>query len=149
MVQASALVDDSLNKRISLSDGSTSNIVTIEQYSAPNIIVARLSSNNVQQAFLVASNIDKKQYNKIAISYAQNNVNLWVNGLNVGQDTTAAMPIGLSELAFDDGSGVEPFYGNAKQIQYFDSALNDSDLETLTSWVSFQDMAEGQLYTIE
>ena len=41
------------------------------------------------------------------------------------------------------------FYGSAKQIQYFDSALNDSDLETLTSWVSFSDMANGQLYTIE
>jgi hypothetical protein len=149
MVQAGALADDSLNKRISLSDGSTSNRVTIEQYSAPNTIVARLSSNNVQQAFLVASNIDKKQYNKIALSYAQNNVNLWVNGLNVGQDTTAAMPMGLSELAFDDGGGAEPFYGNTKQIQYYDSALNDSDLETLTSWVSFTDMAIGQLYTIE
>ena len=41
------------------------------------------------------------------------------------------------------------FYGNTKQIQYFDSALNDSDLEKLTSWVSFSDMANGQLYTIE
>jgi hypothetical protein len=147
--EIAALADDSLNKRISLSDGSTSNRVTIEQYSAPNTIVARLSSNNVQQAFLVASNIDKKQYNKIALSYAQNNVNLWVNGLNVGQDTTAAMPMGLSELAFDDGGGAEPFYGNTKQIQYYDSALNDSDLETLTSWDSFSDMAIGQLYTIE
>ena len=147
--EIAALADDSLNKRISLSDGSTSNRVTIEQYSAPNTIVARLSSNNVQQAFLVASNIDKKQYNKIALSYAQNNVNLWVNGLNVGQDTTAAMPMGLSELAFDDGGGAEPFYGNTKQIQYYDSALNDSDLETLTSWVSFSDMATSQLYSVE
>ena len=147
--EIAALADDSLNKRISLSDGSTSNRVTIEQYSAPNTIVARLSSNNVQQAFLVASNIDKKQYNKIALSYAQNNVNLWVNGLNVGQDTTAAMPMGLSELAFDDGGGAEPFYGNTKQIQYYDSALNDSDLETLTSWDSFSDMAIGQLYSVE
>ena len=27
--------------------------------------------------------------------------------------------------------------------------VDDSDLETLTSWVSFSDMANGQLYTIE
>ena len=51
------------------------------------------------------------------------------------------MPIGLSELAFDDGGGAEPFYGKTKQIQYFDSALTDSELETLTSWMSFSDMA--------
>jgi hypothetical protein len=42
-----------------------------------------------------------------------------------------------------------PFYGNTKQIQYFDSALTDSELETLTSWDSFSDMATSQLYTIE
>jgi hypothetical protein len=36
---------------------------------------------------------------------------------------------------------VQPFYGNTKQIQYFNTALNDSDLETLTSWDSFSDMA--------
>ena len=55
----------------------------------------------------------------------------------------------LSELDFDAGSnGLIPFYGKTKQIQYFDSALNDSDLETLTSWVSFTDLANGQLYSI-
>ena len=55
----------------------------------------------------------------------------------------------LTELAFDGGDGGFDFYGSTKQIQYFDSALNDSDLEKLTSWVSFTDMANGQLYTIE
>ena len=39
--------------------------------------------------------------------------------------------------------------GNTKQIQYYDSALTDSELEALTSWVSFSDMANGQLYTIQ
>jgi hypothetical protein len=42
-----------------------------------------------------------------------------------------------------------PFYGNTKQIQYFDSALNDSELETLTSWTSFSEMATSQLYSIQ
>jgi hypothetical protein len=45
--------------------------------------------------------------------------------------------------------GNDDFYGKTKQIQYFDTALNDSDLETLTSWDSFSDMATSQLYTIE
>jgi hypothetical protein len=45
--------------------------------------------------------------------------------------------------------GGADFYGNTKQLQYFDSALTDSELETLTSWVSFTDMANGQLYTIQ
>jgi len=51
-------------------------------------------------------------------------------------------------LSFDTAS-INDFYGSTKQIQYFDSALNDSELETLTSWVSFTDMANGQLYSVE
>ena len=46
-------------------------------------------------------------------------------------------------------SGQDNFYGNTKQIQYFDTALNDTDLETLTSWTSFNEMATSQLYSIQ
>ena len=54
----------------------------------------------------------------------------------------------LNELDLN-GSGNRTFYGNTKQIQYYNSALTDSELEQLTSWTSFSDMANGQLYTIE
>jgi hypothetical protein len=60
------------------------------------------------------------------------------------------MPIGnLNEIQFAYYTNTLPFYGNTKQIQYFNTALNDSDLETLTSWDSFSDMAIGQLYSVE
>ena len=62
--------------------------------------------------------------------------------------TPTIMPIGLSEFNFNYTDGL-PFYGNTKQIQYFQTALKDSELEELTSWESFIRMAEGQLYTIE
>ena len=44
---------------------------------------------------------------------------------------------------------IDGFEGSTKQIQYFDSALNDSDLEELTSWTSFTDMANAQKYSIK
>ena len=72
-----------------------------------------------------------------------------MNGIKVGTDLSGNVSIGLNSLNFTDGNGGTPFYGNTKQIQYFDSALNDSDLETLTSWTSFTDLANGQLYIIE
>ena len=56
---------------------------------------------------------------------------------------------GLKDLDFNFGAGNHPFYGKTKQVQYYNSALTDSELEQLTSWTSFSDMAEGQLYTIE
>lgn len=55
----------------------------------------------------------------------------------------------LTKLAFDRGDAAEDFYGNVKQLQYFDTALNDTDLEELTSWKSFSEMARDLLYTIQ
>ena len=73
---------------------------------------------------------------------------MWVNGFEVDTDTSlSSTPIGLDRLNFDFGSGSFPFYGNTKQIQYFDTT--DIDLEQLTSWDSFRAMAEGQQYNIE
>jgi hypothetical protein len=55
----------------------------------------------------------------------------------------------LSVLNFD--SSTRSNFSTETQNKYntFDTALNDTDLETLTSWDSFSDMANGQLYTIE
>jgi len=54
----------------------------------------------------------------------------------------------LDSISFDLGGGSD-FYGKAKQLQYFDTILADTQLEQLTSWQSLTDMANGQLYTIE
>jgi len=64
-------------------------------------------------------------------------------------DTLATMPSGLDTLTFDNGNGVDDFYGNTKQIQYYNSALTESELEKLTSWTSFIDMAQAQQYSIK
>jgi hypothetical protein len=91
------------------------------------------------------------KFTKIALKYKTNDVSFFINGFKVFTDNTVTLPTGLNQLDFNYGNSTDsyPFYGKAKQIQYYDSALTDNELETLTSWVSFQDMAEGQLYTIE
>ena len=85
---------------------------------------------------------------RAALKYKQNDFAFWVNGTEVDSDSLGNVPTGLNVLSFDYAGG-SPFYGKTKQVQYYDSALTDSDLETLTSWVSFSDMANGQLYTIQ
>ena len=90
-------------------------------------------------------------FNKISFKYKSSDFAIWINGFELSTNTSAITFSNLSSLDFYNPylGGTENFYGNTKQIQYFDSALNDSDLEKLTSWVSFSDMANGQLYTIE
>jgi len=143
MVEASALADSSNFRNLSLSDGTTSNLISII-FTNTNVI--RIDFTN--QATLFDSNTDIKNNNKILLSYKLNEVKLYVNGFLKDIDTQATMPTVLNTLRFDNTIG-EPLYSKTKQIQYFDSALNDTDLEELTSWVSFTDMANSQLYTIQ
>jgi hypothetical protein len=92
---------------------------------------------------------DSTLFSKIAFKYKQNDFSLLVNGFEVDTSPTRKYYNWFRYFSILSYIGGNQFYGNTKQIQYYDSALTDSELETLTSWVSFQDMAEGQLYTIE
>jgi hypothetical protein len=147
--EISALVNGGLTRVISLSGGSQSvNNIYINLNPSNGISVQVLTSGG--SVNFSTTNINQTDVNKIAVKYKANDSALWLNGIEVDTNTTlSSTPTGLDRLNFDFGAGAFDFYGNTKQIQYFPTALNDSDLETLTSWDSFSDMAIGQLYTIE
>jgi hypothetical protein len=92
---------------------------------------------------------DIKTSSKLAIKYNSTNVSLYVNGFEIGEVSTGyTIADGvLTELAFDNVTSGD-FYGNTSQIQYFNTALTDSELEKLTSWTSFIEMAQAQNYNI-
>ena len=147
MAEISALANDGTFRVFGLSNGSTSNRIVFYYSSTTNNIQLLITAGGVVQSELSIIVNDVKTFKKIAIKYKLNDVALWVNGFELKTDTSATMPSGLNELAFDDAIGGDKFYGNTKQLQYFDTT--DIDLEELTSWDSFSDMANGQLYTIE
>ena len=101
-----------------------------------------------QPPYLLNTDININSTQKIALSYKTNLIKFYVSGFKIGEITTAVMPTGLNRLSFNDGVAAD-FYGNTKQLQYFDTALTDTDLEQLTSWTSFNEMATSQLYTIQ
>ena len=149
MAEISELTEDSgLSRRITISDGSTNNRVSIELDETEGLIKLFFSGNGTLNQ-LTKNISDVYTPFKILASYELNSLKLYINGYKLTEDTSIVLPNGLNDLSFDSGTGGSNFYGNTKQIQYYDTALSDTDLETLTSWVSFQEMAEGQLYTIE
>ncbi len=89
-----------------------------------------------------------KDFNKIAVKYNSSNTSIYYNGFLIRSINQSPNLSGINQLKFTSGGTTQNLYGKTKQIQYYDSALTDSELETLTSWVSFQDMANGQNYTI-
>jgi hypothetical protein len=142
--------NDGVSKRISISDGGYANRVVLDFSSVANTLNCFVISGGVIQYNPSEVLSDITLNNKIGLKYKENDFSLFINGFEFDIDTNGIAPSGLNSLQFADGDGgASPFYGNTKQLQYFDSALTDSELETLTSWISFQDMAEGQLYTIE
>jgi hypothetical protein len=149
MAEISALANDGTNRRISISDGSASDRILLGYTSSSNQLIALVSSNSVS-GVVGTVNIDNSlQFNKIALKYKLNDFALWINGIEVLTDNSLNTPVGLNTLRFEDGNGSNDFYGSTKQLQYHNSALTDSELEELTSWTSFTDMAQGQQYSIK
>ena len=146
-ISALASVDTN-RRRFSISNGGNTERLLLSYSATTNSIQAFLIANSAVQFDFNYTLSNSTELNKIVLKYKANDFALWVNGIEVLTDTNGIVASGLSTLNFNEGGGGEPFYGNVKQIQYFDSALNDSDLETLTSWVSFTAMANGQSYTI-
>ena len=97
------------------------------------------------------NSIDLSIFNKVAFRYNSNGENsLFLNGVKIATTTGVSFsPSTLNSLNFDFGNGSEDFYGKTKQIRYYDTALSDAEIEELTSWTSFNEMANALNYTIE
>ena len=141
--------NDSVNRFISVSDGDASDRVSIVILTNDNIY-GQVRAGNSEVFFRETSGIDTETYNKIAVSYKSDETKLFVNGIQVGStDTSVTMPSGLDTLEFFDGAGNNGLYGSTKELATFKEALTDTELEALTSWDSFNEMATGQLYSIK
>ena len=132
-VEMAALSDDLTYKMISLSDGSTTNRISVifNNTSSNTIRVVIVNySVSFDETYTVTSILD---FNKIAVKYKENDFALWINGTEVAIDTSGAVPINLNKLSFDIGNGTYHFYGKVRQLQVYPTALSDSELTILTT----------------
>ena len=130
--EIAALADDLTNRFISLTDGTDSNSVTIFYGGVSNRIRTEIKSGAVTQANLLTTSYPITNYNKIAVKYKGNDFALWVNGVEVATDTSGSTPIGLNDLSFNRANILD-FYGKTKNLQVFNYALTDEELQTLTT----------------
>jgi hypothetical protein len=149
--EASAQDNSITTSVLSISNGSNVNSLYTGFSSSSNTIQAQLVVGGVAQTNMNYVVSDRTEFNKVAILYQNNNHKMYVNGVEAVVDTSGSVPSAntFDRLNFDLGQGSFDFYGNIKQVQYYDSALTDSELETLTSWTSFSEMATSQLYSIQ
>jgi hypothetical protein len=117
-------------------------VVRLGYTTTSNEIIGVVAASGVQAA-MTHTVSDTTLFNKLAVKYKENDFALWINGFEVDTDTLGSTPVGLNTLEFDV-SGVDDFYGKSKQVMTFNEALSDTELENLTSWDSFREMATGQ-----
>ena len=153
MAEISALADLDDTRYIALNAGT--NIVNSLLIQYRNSGELRLYNGGTSTAQMIYrdTSLDLSKNIKISIKYGttSSSYKVYINGFSktIESAFVATSMSGLDNLKFTDINGSSsPFYGKTKQIQYFDTTA-DIDLETLTSWVSFQDMAEGQQYSIK
>jgi hypothetical protein len=133
---------------ISISDGTYGNSIRIGFVSDTLIKVWVYVGNSqvISQLFTY----DTSNMNKIAVKYSLTDFKVYINGSNVFSTSSITFPIGtLNKLAFRRGDQYSPFFGNTKDLKYYPKALADVQLEDLTSWSSFTEMANALNYTIK
>ena len=148
--EIAALDNDQSERQISIDDGSGNNRIILRYNSTSNNINAYLFNGSVQGGEFNHTLTDITSFIKVAFKWKVNDFALWVNGVEVGSDSsgTTFSADTLNDISFDF-NGLYPFYGKCKELAVFGEALSDDELEKLTSWSSFNAMATDLGYTIE
>lgn len=130
--EIAALADDLTFRQITLNDGGL-NTILIGYRTNSNRIYSQLVSNNISQAFISYDVADITEFHKVAVVYENNRVDLWIDGVKRATDTSATMPLNLTNIDLEGTSGSAQFYAKTKQIKLYNTALSDSELQALTS----------------
>ena len=132
--EIAALSDDLTYKRISLSDSTEDNRISISYDDVSNTISGQVFVGGVEQSLLTYVLSDITEFSKIALKYKVNDFELWVDGYEIATGVSGSVfPQGtLNSLSFDNGSSVQNFFGKVKQLQVYDTTLTVSQLENLT-----------------
>ena len=127
----------SLVSVINISDGTLANRVLFQWGGALNRLRTYVVVAYSTQTLIETNSYNTEGYLKIAVRYKTNDVAFYVNGTKINFDNNAnTFPEGtLNTIDFTNGNLGSDYYfnGNVKQLMYFDTALSDSELQTLTS----------------
>jgi hypothetical protein len=131
--EIAALSDDGTRRDICISNGTSNNVVRISFHSVLKTIRGQVRADNVLITSLPYVAADTKDFHKIALSYNSSRARLFVDGVNVGLDTSVTLPTGLNTLEFTAGGAANRFYGKCKTVAVFKEELSESEMACLTS----------------
>ena len=134
-VEVAALAEQTLTRYITLSNGASSNRIII-YITDVGVIKFFVGVGGVTQAAKTVSGQTTTNFNKLAVSYKENDIKFYLNGVKVHTDTSAStFPANtLNVLNFAASNGTSsPFFGKTKCAAVFKEALTDAELTCLTT----------------
>ena len=133
--EISALADDGSIKRFCINNGTSSNQVLIGYHPNTNVIQVIVTVGGVAQFNVQTVMSDTTIFHKVALKYKEDDFAVWINGVKGSTDLSGVVfaPNTLNSLDFNNGAGLDKFYGKTKQIQVFPTALTDAELKALTT----------------
>ena len=135
-IESSILVTNNAFRYITLSDGTTSNQLSIIYRNTGSTITGRLMVGGVQQARWDKGITNELQFKKFAIAWGSNEVILYIDGVKQTPFyTSATLPSAdtFTEFSLHRGDGNEPFYGKIRSAAVFKEKLTETQLQQLTS----------------
>ena len=115
--------------------GVFDNAIWIQQ-SASDSVIFRVFSGSSAQASITKTGLTNGQTVKVAGAYKANDFVLYVNGVQVGTDTSGSIPASLSQIEIGSYAEVgSPFNQNRpiKQAIVFKTRLTNAQLAELTA----------------
>ena len=127
---------------ISLSDNTFNNSISFGVYLNKISAVIRKDGGYITSGIIDNSG-NAFNNNKIAIKYNSSSCDFYVNGFVIGSSSGVTYNSNvLDNLNFNRGSANDDFYGSTKEIAYYDEVLTDLELETLTSYRTWEEMVK-------
>ena len=136
--------------RISLSDGSANNRVSFSYSPNVNTAYCLVQLGGAQVLYNLSVPLtNQTEYKKFAIKWKSGDLAFWVDGAELISSNGVFTAGTIDRLRFNDASGGIGFKAAVKDVRVYSTILTDTDLETITSWTSFTDLANGKLYSIK
>lgn len=149
--ETACLVNGLNNRAISVSSDNE-NYASIQYNPTSNRILGRYRNAGNFESQIQFDVADRTQFSKIAFRYKQDDFALFVNGVEVGTDTSGnVLPADtFTSLNFSTSSTSNSFEGKTKCVALFKEFLDNDELECLTGsgFDSFTALAQAGGYTI-
>jgi hypothetical protein len=149
-VDLEALGEGTTTRKISLSNGNTS-FVNFNFNATSGKVSFEFGSTLNSFYILNSTGHTLTNRNKIAIKYKSGDTDCFINGTRVTGNNGTFSLSGLDRVNFENRAtnGSQNMFAKIHQLMVFNEVLSDSELETITSYTSFNQMAKALLYTIE